>query len=54
MQTQETAVTDVQISLARSEPRLREAALGVVAALLGVVFFLLLAADQAQVVAGAF
>lgn len=55
MQTHETAVTHVQMSLAPiGAARLREAALGVFAALLGVVFLLLLAADQARVVAGAF
>ena len=46
-------VTDGHMSLAATGPeRLREAALGAFAALLAVVFALLLAADQGRAVAG--
>lgn len=48
-------MTDEQTSLAPTGAgRLREAALGAFAALLGIVFLVLLAADQAHVVAGVF
>jgi hypothetical protein len=55
MQTHVASVTDEQMSLAPTgAERLREGALGAFAALLGIVFLLLLAADQAHVVAGVF
>lgn len=54
MHTYIEPMTDAHLGLASAgAERLREAALAIFAALLAVVFLLLLAADQAPVVAGA-